>query len=1334
MTDISLINQEKSLMDSESCIEFFVLSFTHNFGLSNKQATGLLAQGCKYLAHITAKGLKGDFEPVKAWLQDIYVSNDKLSFLIYEELEEGSIQFALGALKPGILSKDAEVVQWTLRVLSRLILDLTDKQILNEVWKWYVDENLTEICVLSMKRNESEVKTHVIEFLLQIGQFSFIEFFTVLLRNVLSDNREYYECVCDILEHAKDSQSSLDDLADCGVISYWCEMAGKDSDFGYGRPRDCRVTGIIFLSKIVTVFLNYFESSETQMNSILGLLNRTCRDENKILKFLSIGVMFHLFDLLAEWKSSFAPVIYRTLTFLLVETYTVVETRQFIQDNFVMVFKKNENIPVGIIVEPYLKRLQVLDVPLEIFDYDFISTISQYPLLGLKQGIQIIDLVGKFYLNDPVFAKVSGVPFTQIASRFISQGPMQDYLFMFCQYSLNLTVSTEAKKLKKGKKPLEFEESVQQRNKILDIVYWIIQQWQDALNDKLKIFLIKLINDFKKVNGAEFKGLIILLDLLGDSESILKEIRDNEPAEEVKVVPEQNMENYQLTPVFESISLRKIKGFPWERINNDIEKAKKKKIERDIKIKEEEEKTQKALDFKKKKLKKQLEVRKLEQGVGKDEVSTLVYKEGIVQKYITQEEIILRIFTAEESDLEEGVNLMMSKYSRVFKLLFFKYSGTGFEKKNHAKSDFDQHRERKSKLNDAEYIKLLKDFTVIPKLLTKEELKGIMRTYNFKVAKQAEQWFVDYKSFKGVFTQIAFFVYSRRPNDYSHLPPIVSLKFLLNFMRDYLASQGKSTEIFDEPDPGTGDKDFVRTLNKALQKDPKTVIPEGYEKITDKEVQVYFSIPEAARVPYSTKISVEILDDVLFKSIGIRFLEPQIVQTVSYRVKGKPAKKEVITQPPIYERVSETIKPKNKAEKLSEPEKILKKNVAKSSALIKPEFKLEKPKINPTPDKSTKFLALQDKIEKIRKNDREEVDKFKADDERRRNARQQDLLEELRNAKEARQRLLREEDERKKNQEVIDNIKRRVAEEKMKKAKEDRKKLLESWANRKQEEAKSKEQENFIKKKISEDMQRFEEARKRNQQRLMEELKNRENKVLQMKKEETNKLKKMIKEKEAKKAIGLQHYMENKIKEQNQKSDSKREFLMLINNNEIKRYIEKYNDQIGDIFAFYLLKMKTELTSETSINMNNFNKFCQDFLVNEITPVEQCNNIFNFLTKKKSSAIINYEEFTKAIILIANVGKDKLDVEESGVKPVAKFLDYTEISINLKDLKKKLNKIIDPNEKPKPRKRPLSLINAPKNLMSKKPEFNNKKEMNKSFRKEQSSGSSRSRRSSSDEY
>ena len=129
---IESISEEKQLIDAESCLEYLILSFCHSFSLKPKQSAGLLAQGCKFLAHIVAKGLKGDFDPIKNWLQNIYATSEKLSTLIFAEEKSGSLNFVLTALKPGILSRDTGVVQWTFRVLSRLILEFSDHNLLNE--------------------------------------------------------------------------------------------------------------------------------------------------------------------------------------------------------------------------------------------------------------------------------------------------------------------------------------------------------------------------------------------------------------------------------------------------------------------------------------------------------------------------------------------------------------------------------------------------------------------------------------------------------------------------------------------------------------------------------------------------------------------------------------------------------------------------------------------------------------------------------------------------------------------------------------------------------------------------------------------------------------------------------------------------------------------------------------------------------------------------------------------------------------------------------------------------------------------------------------------------
>lgn len=52
-----------------------------------------------------------------------------------------------------------------------------------------------------------------------------------------------------------------------------------------------------------------------------------------------------------------------------------------------------------------------------------------------------------------------------------------------------------------------------------------------------------------------------------------------------------------------------------------------------------------------------------------------------------------------------------------------------------------------------------------------------------------------------------------------------------------------STEIFDEPDPGTGDKDVVRKLNELLRKDPNTPMPDGYVRILDSDLKLQYEMP-----------------------------------------------------------------------------------------------------------------------------------------------------------------------------------------------------------------------------------------------------------------------------------------------------------------------------------------------------------------------------------------------------------------------------------------------------------------------------------------------------------
>ena len=52
-----------------------------------------------------------------------------------------------------------------------------------------------------------------------------------------------------------------------------------------------------------------------------------------------------------------APMLYKTLTFILVEFYWEIDIRELMLTHFVSLFKRVDSIPVAILCEPLLKQV-----------------------------------------------------------------------------------------------------------------------------------------------------------------------------------------------------------------------------------------------------------------------------------------------------------------------------------------------------------------------------------------------------------------------------------------------------------------------------------------------------------------------------------------------------------------------------------------------------------------------------------------------------------------------------------------------------------------------------------------------------------------------------------------------------------------------------------------------------------------------------------------------------------------------------------------------------------------------------------------------------------------
>lgn len=69
---------KKEVANADSLLELFLLAIVKHFSLNSKEALSLLSNDSKYLAHLLAKGIKGDFRPIEAFIAELAKNLNKI--------------------------------------------------------------------------------------------------------------------------------------------------------------------------------------------------------------------------------------------------------------------------------------------------------------------------------------------------------------------------------------------------------------------------------------------------------------------------------------------------------------------------------------------------------------------------------------------------------------------------------------------------------------------------------------------------------------------------------------------------------------------------------------------------------------------------------------------------------------------------------------------------------------------------------------------------------------------------------------------------------------------------------------------------------------------------------------------------------------------------------------------------------------------------------------------------------------------------------------------------------------------------------------------------------
>jgi len=89
-----------------------------------------------------------------------------------------------------------------------------------------------------------------------------------------------------------------------------------------------RCLAVVFLVDIWVTKPDFIDGRNEMASNILTILKRSCRDKDKLLRIVSYEQIFRTFSVFAQLKISHAPVIYKSIAFLLVEYHMDIEARE----------------------------------------------------------------------------------------------------------------------------------------------------------------------------------------------------------------------------------------------------------------------------------------------------------------------------------------------------------------------------------------------------------------------------------------------------------------------------------------------------------------------------------------------------------------------------------------------------------------------------------------------------------------------------------------------------------------------------------------------------------------------------------------------------------------------------------------------------------------------------------------------------------------------------------------------------------------------------------------------------------------------------------------------
>ena len=514
--NINNLDENKPYEDCLSALEFFILSLSKNLNMKPRQSVALLSNNRKYLSIICNKGINGNFKMIKNWLNDLD-ENSEIMLRLIKSSEDG-LNIGYGTIGTAICSKDKDIPLQAIKLINKIYVNIGTIN-----WDWLKKEGIDSIIFTLTKHEDNKIE--IMKFLYEFIHANIKQFFNILQNKVATNDKnkvlEFLVCILPIskqLNHVflKEIQEFLYDIC-----------LNDKEDMSY-----CS-------SILADAFYYFYPIDESTANKTISYF-KTCIRSNSLNIFsTAVAQIFNLMNRFGEIKNKYAPPLYKNIVLLFLELYDDVYKREFFLENFEKFFNNQQQIPIDILLEPYLTQLNSVQ-NYNLSDLIFLFKMVEHPRMESHEIADIIQFLLGVCLNNVIYSRTANIIISLIFEKNIIQkvctpSDSNEITLKFIDFinnALELFMSSINNLEDKA---------------ILEMPYDIINEDFPNVNDKIHNQIINCVKQYRRIKKRNCNGLLAMLWNYPDHDEIILQMEEeNRPIyEPVKVIMKKMKKEYE---------------------------------------------------------------------------------------------------------------------------------------------------------------------------------------------------------------------------------------------------------------------------------------------------------------------------------------------------------------------------------------------------------------------------------------------------------------------------------------------------------------------------------------------------------------------------------------------------------------------------------------------------------------------------------------------------------------------------------------------------------------------------------------------------------------------